>query len=111
MSPHTPDYPGDPAELLTYLEAARADRKRISRRGKVTTVVAVLAGLVALLALAVAFSVIITQHNNLIQGCHRAHDRDRELAGIALSTGALETRERALERADTDCAAQYPLLP
>lgn len=51
------------------------------------------------------------QHDNLVAGCERAHARDREMARLQLSAGAVEDRSAALRRANADCGEQFSLLP
>jgi len=104
MSPQTPKYPADPEQLLTYLQAARSKRKLFS-------FIAGLGLVVACIALALVVVIVINQHNALVDGCQRAHARDREIARLQLHAGAVEDRRAALARAGTDCGQLFKLLP
>ena len=101
MSPQTPQYPGDPVELLTYLQAAREDRKRIARRSKAAAALAI----AALIAVAMLF---IRFHANQISGCERGRQSAALQARLAENRGYHEDARKAAARARLDCHAAYP---
>lgn len=98
------DVTTDPDAMREYLIHSRMYRR-------VAMGIAIFAAVVGVVALIVAFTMMINQQNNLVAGCERGHQRDRDSALLLEENGHHERAELAQERSETDCGKLFSLLP